>query len=62
MAFLIGLLALVIQIFWPKIMNKLPEKLKYVKAIPGSLIAIIICTVIVQAGGLTEGANAVKTI
>lgn len=61
-AFLIGLLALVIQIFWPKIMNKLPEKLKYVKAIPGSLIAIIICTVIVQAGGLTEGANAVKTI
>lgn len=61
-AFLIGLLALVIQIFWPKIMNKLPEKLKYVKAIPGSLIAIIICTVIVQVGGLTEGANAVKTI
>lgn len=61
-AFLIGLLALVIQIFWPKIMNKLPEKLKYVKAIPGSLIAIIICTIIVQAGGLTEGANAVKTI
>lgn len=61
-AFLIGLLALVIQIFWPKIMNKLPEKLKYVKAIPGSLIAIIICTVIVQAGDLTEGANAVKTI
>lgn len=61
-AFLIGLLALVIQIFWPKIMNKLPEKLKYVKAIPGSLIAIIICTVIVQADGLTEGANAVKTI
>lgn len=61
-AFLIGLLALVIQIFWPKIMNKLPEKLKYVKAIPGSLIAIIICTVIVQAGGLTEGTNAVKTI
>ncbi len=61
-AFLIGLLALVIQIFWPKIMNKLPEKLKYVKAIPGSLIAIIICTVIVQTGGLTEGANAVKTI
>lgn len=61
-AFLIGLLALVIQIFWPKIMNKLPEKLKYVKAIPGSLIAIIICTVFVQAGGLTEGANAVKTI
>lgn len=37
-AFLIGLLALVIQIFWPKIMNKLPEKLKYVKAIPGSQI------------------------
>lgn len=61
-AFLIGLLALVIQIFWPKIMNKLPEKLKYVKAIPGSLIAIIICTIIVQVGGLTEGANAVKTI
>ncbi len=61
-AFIIGITALVIQIFWPKLMSKLPEKLKYIKAIPGSLIAIIICTLIVQAGGLTEGQHAVKTI
>lgn len=61
-AFLVGFGALLIQIFWPKLMNKLPEKFKYVKAIPGSLIAIIVCTLIVQLGGLTEGANAVKTI
>lgn len=61
-AFLIGLAALFIQIFWPKLMNKLPEKLKFVKAIPGSLIAIIACTLVVQLCGLTDGPNAVKTI
>lgn len=61
-AFIIGMTALLIQIFWPKLMSKLPEKLKYIKAIPGSLIAIIICTLIVQAGGLTAGQHAVKTI
>lgn len=61
-AFLVGAGALLIQIFWPKLMNLLPEKLKYIKAIPGSLIAIIVCTLIVQLGGLTEGAHAVKTI
>lgn len=44
----IGVLALVIQIVWPKLMGLLPEKLKYIKAIPGSLIAIIIATVLVN--------------
>ena len=48
----IGVLALIIQIFWPKLMGLLPEKLKYVKAIPGSLIAIIISTVLVNCLGL----------
>ncbi len=61
-AFLIGAAALLIQIFWPKLMNLLPEKLKYIKAIPGSLIAIIVCTLVVQLCGLTEGVHAVKTI
>jgi len=45
--FLIGLLALLIQIFWPKVSKK----------IPGSLIAIIITTLIVKFGNLP-----VKTI
>lgn len=44
----IGVLALLIQIFWPKLMGLLPEKLKYVKAIPGSLIAIIAATALVN--------------
>ena len=47
-ALIIGLMALAIQIFWPMLMKLLPEKLKYVKAIPGSLIAIIITTVLVN--------------
>ena len=45
--FLIGLLALLIQIFWPKVSKK----------IPGSLIAIITTTLIVKFGNLP-----VKTI
>lgn len=61
MAFIIGAIALIIQIFWPKLMNKLPDKLKYVKAIPGSLIAIIICTVIVQCFGFVDKFD-IKTI
>ena len=61
-AFVVGVVALAIQIVWPMIMGMLPEKLKYVKAIPGSLIAIIVCTLVVQLGGLTDGPNAVKTI
>ena len=61
-AFVLGVVALAIQIVWPLLMNMLPEKLKYVKAIPGSLIAIIVCTLVVQLGGLTDGPNAVKTI
>ena len=47
-ALVIGMAALLIQIFWPKLMGLLPEKLKYVKAIPGSLIAIILTTVAVN--------------
>lgn len=47
-ALVIGASALLIQIFWPKLMSLLPEKLKYVKAIPGSLIAIIVTTVVVN--------------
>ena len=47
-ALAIGLLALGIQIVWPILMKRLPEKLTYIKAIPGSLIAIIITTVIVN--------------
>ena len=31
----VGVVALAIQIVWPMLMNMLPEKLKYVKAIPG---------------------------
>lgn len=61
-AFVVGVVALAIQIVWPMIMGMLPEKLKYIKAIPGSLIAIIVCTLVVQIGGLTDGPNAVKTI
>ena len=61
-ALVVGVVALAIQIVWPMIMGMLPEKLKYVKAIPGSLIAIIVCTLVVQLGGLTDGPNAVKTI
>lgn len=61
-AFLVGFSALLIQIVWPKLMNKLPDKLQIIKAIPGSLIAIIACTLVVQLGGLTEGTHAVKTI
>lgn len=61
-AFVVGVVALAIQIVWPMIMGMLPEKLKYIKAIPGSLIAIIVCTLVVQLGGLTDGPNAVKTI
>jgi len=45
--FLVGLLALLIQVFWPKVSKK----------IPGSLIAIIITTLIVKFGNLP-----VKTI
>ena len=45
--FLVGLLALLIQIFWPKVSKK----------IPGSLIAIIVTTLIVKFGNLP-----VKTI
>ena len=48
LALVIGVVALLIQIFWPKLMSLLPEKLKYIKAIPGSLIAIIITTVAVN--------------
>ena len=51
-AFAIGILALLINIFWPLLMNKLPEKLKYVKIIPGSLVCIIVTTVIVKCFGL----------
>ena len=51
-ALLIGLFALGIQIVWPMLMKLLPEKLKYVKAIPGSLIAIIITTVLVNCCNL----------
>lgn len=47
-ALVIGLAALGIQIVWPMLMKLLPEKLKYVKAIPGSLIAIIVTTVVVN--------------
>ena len=47
-ALVIGMAALLIQIFWPKLMGLLPEKLKYVKAIPGSFIAIILTTVAVN--------------
>ena len=47
-ALVIGLVALGLQIVWPIFMKHLPEKLKYVKAIPGSLIAIIITTVLVN--------------
>ncbi len=61
-ALVVGVVALAIQIVWPMIMGMLPEKLKYIKAIPGSLIAIIVCTLVVQLGGLTDGPNAVKTI
>ena len=45
--FLVGLLALLIQIFWPKVSKK----------IPGSLIAIIVTTLVVKFGNLP-----VKTI
>ena len=51
-ALAVGVGALLIQIFWPMLMKLLPAKLKYVKAIPGSLIAIIIATAVVKAGGL----------
>lgn len=61
-AFLVGLAALLIQIFWPKLMSRLPKKLRFLRAIPGSLIAIIVCTLFVQLGGFTQGAHAVKTI
>lgn len=42
MTFGIGMLALLIQIFWPKVSAK----------IPGSLIAILVTTLIVQLGKL----------
>lgn len=42
MTFGIGMLALLIQIFWPKVSQK----------IPGSLVAIIVTTLIVQLAGL----------
>lgn len=51
-ALVIGLVALGIQIVWPILMKLLPEKLTYVKAIPGSLIAIIITTVLVNCCSL----------
>ncbi len=51
-AFGVGAGALVILIIWPKLMELLPEKLKYVKIIPGSLIAIIAATAVVKCAGL----------
>ena len=51
-AFAIGVAALLINIFWPKLMSLLPEKLKYVKIIPGSLISIIVTTVLVKCFAL----------
>ncbi|MGN0370581.1 MAG: SulP family inorganic anion transporter [Butyrivibrio sp.] len=47
-AFLVGAAALLIQIFWPKLMGLLPDKLKYIKIIPGSIIAIIAATAAVK--------------
>ncbi|MDD6340346.1 MAG: SulP family inorganic anion transporter [Butyrivibrio sp.] len=51
-ALFVGLGALAILIVWPKLMRLLPDKLKYIKLIPESLIAILITTAIVKVAEL----------
>ncbi len=52
LAFAVGAGSLLILIFWPKLMEALPDKLKYIKIIPGSLIAIIAATAVVKLSGI----------
>lgn len=51
-ALFVGLGALAILIIWPKLMALLPSKLKYLKLIPESLIAILVTTAVVKIADL----------